>query len=56
MTVTVRFCDIRTEKPGINMTLARENGEAHASVRLAMKSVLLLNFSHNNSSVGDVPS
>ena len=38
------------------MPLARENGEMHASVRLTMKGILLLNTSHNNSSVDDVQS
>ena len=36
--------------------LSCENGEAHASVCLTMKSVLLLNSSRNNSSVDVVPS
>ena len=38
------------------MLLARENGEARASVCLTMKSVLLLDSSRNNCSVDDVPS
>ena len=38
------------------MLLARENCEACASVGVTMKNVLLLNFSHNNSFVDDVPS
>ena len=35
------------------MLLARENGKARASVRLTMKSVLLLDSARNNS---DIPS
>ena len=38
------------------MLLACENSEACASVCLTTKNVLSLNFSHNNSSVDDVPS
>ena len=35
---------------------AHENGEAHTSVCLMMKSILLLNSSCNNNSVDNVPS
>ena len=46
MTVKVRHYTLK----------ACENCEAHASVSLTLKSVLLLNSSRNNSSVADVPS
>ena len=38
------------------MLQARKNGEAGASVRLTMKSILLLDSSRNISSVDEVPS
>ena len=49
---------ICAEKPGgvIHCYIARENGEARASVCLTMKNVQSLNSSRNNSSVDDVPS
>ena len=45
-----------TERFFLKYPLKSQNGEVHASVCLTTKSVLLLNYSHNNSPVDDVPS